>query len=476
MELGSYRRATEGRVLGGVAAGLARATGLRPNLVRFLSVVFANVAIPVYVLAWALLRDDQGGPGLLAKWQREEQSRFRRVVGLVIIVVGVVILLDGIGVWLPGAGAWPLVLVAIGLTIAWHRTPAPAEGTQRPSGSMREGLQRAQNAGDVWRVVTSHWDASRRAQRIRFLVGGALVLSALSAMFASGRGFSGVKDSLLGAVYLTGGVALMFGPSLLRLVDELNAERRARATADARAEVATHLHDSVLQTLAIIQRRADNPREVVTLARRQERELRAWLYGGTEVRTADSAATIGEAIEVVADEALNDSLRALTSAAREATVNAAKHAGVDDVSVYVECVSSGDAYDVEVFVRDRGKGFDVETVEGDRRGLRDSIEARMERAGGTATITSAPGEGTEVQLRIRTAPVVAPSPPDGPPGTGTTGTGTTGTGAGGATRAEDRWVNGAAGGPVPCASGAHRPPTTHRGTPPTTPPGPREER
>jgi signal transduction histidine kinase len=217
----------------------------------------------------------------------------------------------------------------------------------------------------------------------------------------------------------------------VRLVRELGEERRERIVESERAEIAAHLHDSVLQTLALIQRQAADPREVQRLARGQERELRNWLYGptgygrgGTKVATLDeqlSVALGAAAAEVedtyavtvnpvfVGDAPLDDALRALVLAAREAIVNAAKHAGVGEISVYVEVESSGDDTAdgrpdedavVHVFVRDRGKGFDPDTVPEDRHGLADSIRRRVERHHGSVRLRSAPGEGTEVHLAI----------------------------------------------------------------------------
>jgi signal transduction histidine kinase len=173
--------------------------------------------------------------------------------------------------------------------------------------------------------------------------------------------------------------------------------------------MAARIHDSVLQTLALVQREADDAPRVRAVARRQERELRRWLYG----RGYDGATTLADALaEAVADVeeahltrielatagdiALDDSLGELVLAAREAMVNAAKHAQTDEISVYVEVEPTA----VSVFVRDRGVGFDRTEVSGDRRGIADSIESRLRRAGGSATITSSPGNGTEVELTM----------------------------------------------------------------------------
>jgi signal transduction histidine kinase len=198
------------------------------------------------------------------------------------------------------------------------------------------------------------------------------------------------------------------GPWLWRLALERDAERAARIRTEERADVAARVHDSVLQTLALIQRHASEPRRVASLARRQERELRGWLYAdwplggdGSSLVAALSAAAAeveelhGVRVEIASsgDTAPDN---ALVLAAREAMTNAAKFAGVEEIDVYAEV---GDD-EIRVFVRDRGVGFDLAAVPGDRQGIRESIGGRLERGGGTAIVTSAPGSGTEVELRL----------------------------------------------------------------------------
>jgi signal transduction histidine kinase len=175
--------------------------------------------------------------------------------------------------------------------------------------------------------------------------------------------------------------------------------------------MAAHLHDSVLQTLALIQKHAGDGRTVATLARAQERDLRSWLYGDqppadTSVASALKAAAAevedahGVPVEVVTvgDAPVSERLRPLVLAAREAMVNAAKHSEADKVDVYAECTDRA----TEVFVRDRGRGFDAQAVADDRHGVRNSITDRMRRHGGTAVLKTAPGQGTEVRLTMQT--------------------------------------------------------------------------
>ncbi len=205
---------------------------------------------------------------------------------------------------------------------------------------------------------------------------------------------------------------VVFGPWFVRLGRSLASERSARIREQERAEMAAHLHDSVLQTLALIQNRATDAHEVATLARRQERELRRWLFdrspaGGDSIKAVMErvAAEVEELhgipieVVVVGDVPVDTRLDALVQAAREAMTNAAKFAGSGRVDLYVEVCEGR----VEAFVRDRGVGFDPAAIPQDRRGVRDSILARMQRHGGRGTVHSAPGQGTEVVLVMEPA-------------------------------------------------------------------------
>jgi signal transduction histidine kinase len=203
---------------------------------------------------------------------------------------------------------------------------------------------------------------------------------------------------------------LIFGPWVVRLAGDLAAERRDRIRSEERSDMAAHLHDSVLQTLALIQR-SDDPKKMVTLARSQERELRSWLYGterpagGTSLSAAleDAAGRVEQAHDVPVEVVVvNDvpvaqgGLAALVRAAAEAMNNAARHSGTNRVSVYAEAMNGT----VDVYVSDQGGGFDPDSIPDDRHGVRESIIGRMSRHGGAATILSEPGEGTEVHLEM----------------------------------------------------------------------------
>jgi signal transduction histidine kinase len=213
---------------------------------------------------------------------------------------------------------------------------------------------------------------------------------------------------ILATAAIVVGLVMMFGPWWWRLSHDLAVERQDRIRSQEKAEVAAHIHDSVLQTLALIQRNSADARKVSTLARSQERELRAWLFGTPELEAGESLAAALErvtneieylydvAVETVevGDCPVNEPLIALVHSSREALANAARHSGATSVSAYLEVEPD----QVTVFVRDRGRGFEPEEVPRHRRGIADSIIGRMDRHGGKAAIRSELGQGTEVEL------------------------------------------------------------------------------
>ena len=258
--------------------------------------------------------------------------------------------------------------------------------------------------------------AARRATRLRF-AGSAVLLAIGLGWLLSLHGGTQLLAPLGGFLLVAAALVLLLGPWWLRIARDLVLERQGRARAEERADIAAHMHDSVLQTLALIQRRAEDPQAVVQLARAQERDLRSWLFEGRAPGDADASsfaegvrqiqrdveAMHGVPVEVVivGDCPLDEHVAALLAAGREATVNAAKWSGAAVISVFAEV----EADKVNVAVRDRGKGFDPAAVPGDRKGVAESIRGRMSRHGGEATVQSAPGEGTKVTLTMsRTAP------------------------------------------------------------------------
>lgn len=291
----------------------------------------------------------------------------------------------------------PLVLVAGGLVLVWRT----ADEQDR-----RRLAQLSPRAPWLGAIV-----GGQKTAFVARLIGGLVLLGAGITVFLAGQNQLEATVSALGGVLvILVGAGLLLGPWLWRLWRDLESERRERIVSEERADLAAHLHDSVLQTLALIQKQSDDPKSVTRLARRQERELRTWLYGDLRDDESSFAAaltkysaevedTFGVPVEVVTvgDTEIDDSVRALLQAAREATVNAAKHSGAANVDVFAEAGPDG----TEAFVRDRGVGFDPASVPDGRLGVRRSIVDRMERHGGAATIRSTPGEGTEVRLSTR---------------------------------------------------------------------------
>jgi signal transduction histidine kinase len=380
-------RHTEDGELAGVCAGLGVRFGQDPVLFRVAfvtSIALGGLGLLLYAIAWGAIPRAQGAP------TRPPRRDLPRLAGLVLISAAGLAVLNSAGLWW-GPAAWPVLLAGIGLAILYG-----------PGGAFRDG-------GRIGSLRTWWSDAPGTAGRavlgaLLVLAGGVAFLQLTGRLVQTGRAIGGLAVLVLA-------LALVFGPWLARLVRTLGAERAARIRSQERAEVGAHLHDSVLQTLALIQRRADSPREVATLARKQERELRAWLAGDGDrpldatlvTALEDTAAEVEETFDVtvdvvaVGDRPLGDCEAALLAAAREAMVNAARFAGeAGPISVYVEATDTG----LEVFVRDRGPGFDPAAVPADRRGVRESILGRMERHGGWATIEPAPGGGTEVALRL----------------------------------------------------------------------------
>jgi signal transduction histidine kinase/phage shock protein PspC (stress-responsive transcriptional regulator) len=398
-------RSRTDRLLGGVCGGIARATGIDPLVIRVAVVALTlagGTGALLYVVAWLML-PEEGSDRSLAHAAATTRGRdLGEVLAIGSIVLGVILLVRATGVWFSDALVWPLLLAGVGLAVIWRQA-----GDEDRSSILRV-VDRLPRPGGGPAPADLR---SRRAALARVALGVALVVSGVGAFLAASDAFSAVRQGVLASAGIVGGLALITGPFWVRMGRDLASERRKRIRSEERAEVAAHLHDSVLQTLALIQRNADDPRAVVTMARRQERELRGWLFENTQVMPgaetlAAGLARAGEEVEglhgvsidvvAVGDLPLDDRTRALVAAAREAMVNAAKWSGDQTVSVYAE-VRDGEA---SVFVRDWGAGFDPETVAPDRHGVRESIVDRMARHGGKAVVRSTIGEGTEVELRL----------------------------------------------------------------------------
>ena len=401
-------RVAEGAMLGGVCTGLARHLGwpvmvIRAGFVALL--IFQFLGVIAYGALWLLLPPESttAAPGLEAasrKGLRGPARPRRRVdwgmlVALVAFGSGLLWLVQSSGFGVSQQLFWPVAFACAGAALVW-----------RQADSAQQKKWREEAGGKVWLapfVARGGWPAL-----VRVIVGLGLVGAAFGIVLAQEGHIDQLPEVMAMTTLALAGLAVVLAPWLHRSRAALNQARAEKVRADARADMAAHLHDSVLQTLALIQRHADDPKAVSQLARRQERELRSWLYEDELPETTLKAALTAAAAEVedergvpvdvvvVGDCDTSDQVQALVRAVREALVNAAKHSGADKIDVYAEV----DDDRVEVFVRDRGQGFDLDGVGEDRMGVKGSILDRMERHGGQASIRSRPGEGTEVRLEI----------------------------------------------------------------------------
>jgi signal transduction histidine kinase/phage shock protein PspC (stress-responsive transcriptional regulator) len=380
----AFRRSKTDRIMSGVAGGIAERLGVDPLSVRAAFVILSvagGVGIALYLVALLVAsRHDVEFPRPIVARPTE------RSWAVVCFAGAALLILRRIGFWTTDAIAWPLVLVVMGSLVVWLRRPSSAPDARRLSSLVRQ--------------------PPRTPRIIAGLVVSAIGIGALSFGNRSASELSAAAGALATVVV---GLALIVGPGARRMMNDLADERRARIRGEEKAAVSAHIHDSVLQTLTLIQRNANNPDMTMRLAREQERELRNWLYRpdpqatGTirsefEAMTRDVERIHDLTIEFVpvGDAPLDETSQALVQASREALVNVGKHAGVTNASCFVE-ISNDRAV---AFIRDRGVGFQPKDVADDRRGIRDSIVGRLERNGGTAEVTSIPGVGTEVELAI----------------------------------------------------------------------------
>lgn len=396
-------------VLGGVASGLAAHLAVPVLWVRAAFVVatfMGGSGVAAYAVLWAML--PAGPPPSVLAPGLESASRDGRRPGRGrrLSDIGPVITLSALGVGaifavgvVLGTGwwVWPVGIAVAGVALLWRQADE----------AQRERWLDATGKVDPVRVFLG---GGGWAAWARIAAGVALVVVALLLFALRDGSLSVARDAGLAILLGIGGIAIVVGPFVYRLMTELSEEREERVRTQERADVAAHLHDSVLQTLALIQK---NPADAARLARSQERDLRAWLYAGESLDEATVASALraaaaeiedayGITVDVVAvgDAAHDERTRPIVMAAREATTNAAKHAGVPRVDVYAEITAAG----IDVFVRDRGAGFDPDATPEDRLGVRRSIIDRMERHGGRAEVRSAPGEGTEVRLHLDHTP------------------------------------------------------------------------
>ncbi|MFF2624110.1 PspC domain-containing protein [Oerskovia jenensis] len=439
------RRPEQGRWVGGVCRGLSLHLELPVGAVRLVMGLLAlagGAGIVLYVFLWVTVPAgdpaqvaDEERPASLRRIAPRLQGRVRKLpvrdvaIGVVLLSGAAVLLASRAGVNIEVSWVLPVLIALAGTALAWSQLDAAQRGRwlSRAGGRTPAGV-------------------------VRLAGGLVLVLVGVLLLVGQDSSASVMVRATVASLAVLAGAAIVLAPWWLRLVRELGDERAARAREAERADIAAHLHDSVLQTLALIRASAADADTVARLARAQERELREWLYNdrpapGTslaaELRTlvgevedrqswrlaagaaapaagVSAAGTVGDGgsagtaavvvdVVVVGDCVPTDETTALLQATREALVNAVAH-GCPPVSVYLEV--SGDA--VEVFVRDRGDGFEMKDIAQDRFGVRESIIGRVTRKGGSAEVVSRPGWGTEVRLKVHRAAETTAGPVPGP--------------------------------------------------------------
>ena len=357
LTLPHLRRAPGEGAIAGVCAGIGRSLRVDATLVRltFALLAFAGGAgIVAYGGAWLALEPETG----------PAPSPKRRLLGYVALGLAAAIALRGFG--FSDSLIWPATLCGAGILLA-------------------------------------------RGRRGAAVVAGLSLVAVGVVVFVDQNATGDGRDAAFQSSAVAIALLLVLGPWAWRLAAERNAERITRIRFEERAEMAARIHDSVLQTLALVQRESSDPKRVAALARQQERELRGWLYPDARTEGASLAAAVeaaaseveelhGVPVELVrtGDAPLDDRVEALVLAAREAIANAAEHSGAEEVSAFVDVGED----EIAVYVRDRGKGFDASKVSKRKHGIAESIRGRMARAGGTAEVTSTRGQGTEVELRL----------------------------------------------------------------------------
>lgn len=376
-----------GRVVAGISPGIARRLRVPVWLVRLGFVVlglfgFGIILYAALVVAMPGAGDEAGGAAGLF-----------RAAAVATIAAGALLVPRALGLWTDDDTMWSLLVVAIGAAVIWQR----AEAFDR---------ERRERGGAAERVAET---IGGRGAAIRLAVGAVLIVAGVAGLLAAVDALADAREGVI-AILLTGaGVSLILGPWLLRLGRAYTEERSGRIRAQEREEMAARIHDSTLQTLALIQRSAGDPSETQRLARRGERELRGWLFpeaaapsGGLKEAVHAMTADVEELFDVrveavtVGDAPMSEPLGAMIAGVREALVNAAKFSGRQRIDLFVEV----EGETARAYVRDDGAGFDPGAVPADRHGIRDSILGRLERHGGRAAVTSAPGSGAEVEFEV----------------------------------------------------------------------------
>ncbi|MEV4346065.1 PspC domain-containing protein [Actinoplanes sp. NPDC049596] len=393
-------RPRDHRIIAGVASGLAQHLGVPVLAVRVALVVllgFNGLGLLLYAAFWAVLPQQIVATGEPPAKRRDLAMLLPfGAIGLGVILLQALVFEDNVA----GTVGWLIAVVAVGAGIIWHQ----ADPTRRG--------QWGSNMPQTPWLAAVVAESDRRFFLLRFIGGGVLVATGVIgvvAVYAPAGSLTSVINGVIFALVGLLGVGVVAAPLIWRMFNQLRSEREGRIREQERAEVAAMIHDQVLHTLALIQRNSADIKEVQRLARGQERSLRNWLYKPTASPTERFAAALEQAAAevedtyaisvetvVVGDTECDERVAALVAAAREAMVNAARHAGVQTVSLYAEVEPD----ELSVFVRDRGAGFELNGVQESRHGVRGSIIGRMQRHGGKAEIRSAVGDGTEVRLTL----------------------------------------------------------------------------
>jgi len=392
------RRGRDNCILGGVCGGFATRLGIKERNIRvifaLLTLIF-GLGILLYMTFWLVLTRSGEEHSIIQQiFQKRREAQLVLVAFIATVIL--IITLQTAGGWTSDGFGWPLVLSGFAAFAVWR-------------GASNDERNRLTEFFNTAPFIGGAFSKSRTGFLLRIIFGAALIVVGLHQLHHLGGFWGRAGSGLIGTAVLVIGVLVLFAPWWLQNVRELTSERRARVRIEERARMVAHLHDSVLQTLTLIERAAANEADVVRLARNQERELRQWLFSPeTMTDTPTSFVGLVGAIEhdvendygvrvelvTVGDCVPDDRVVTLVAAGREAAINAAKWSEAASISIFAEVEPTT----ISIFVRDRGVGFDLDAIPADRRGIALSIRERMGQLGGEASINTVVGSGSEVQL------------------------------------------------------------------------------
>ncbi len=392
------RRGRDNCILGGVCGGFATRLGIKERNIRvifaLLTLIF-GLGILLYMTFWLVLTRSGEEHSIIQQiFQNRREAQLVLVAFIATIVL--IIALQTTGTRTSDGFGWPLLLSVFAGVAVWR-------------GASIDERSHLTEFFDTAPFIGGAFSKSRKGLVLRVVVGAGLIFIGLHQLHHIGGFWGSAGSAIIGTAVLVVGVLVLFAPWWLQNVRELTSERRERVRAEERASMVAHLHDSVLQTLTLIERAAANEGDVVRLARNQERELRQWLFSPETVTNASTSFVglvgaiehdvendYGVRVELVTvgDCVPDDRVSTLVAAAREAAINAAKWSEATSVSIYTEVEPTT----ISIFVRDQGIGFDLDAIPADRQGIALSIRQRMVQLGGEAIINTEVGSGTEVQL------------------------------------------------------------------------------